>query len=86
MERLRRGYVNVAPEQLLEIQPQASQVEEGSSLFQLDEEVHVARWVILPAGYGPEHTGADNATLPHDVSHLLPKLSHRWCHTRNLAL
>jgi len=85
MERSRCGYVNVAFQKVLEIEPQASQVEKGSSLFQLDEEVHIARRVILPAGYGPEHTGSDDAALPHDVSHLLPKLSHRWSHTRNLA-
>jgi len=85
MERSRCGYVNVALQKVLEIQPQASQVEEGPSLFQLDEEVHIARRVILPAGYGPEHTGSDDAAFPHDVAHLLPELSHRWSHTRNLA-
>jgi len=85
MERSRCGYVNVALQKVLEIQPQASQVEEGPSLFQLDEEVHIARRVILPAGYGPEHTGADDATPSHDVSDPLPKLSHRRYHTRNLA-
>lgn len=84
MERVRSGDVDFALQQLFEIQSKPREVQQRTPLLEFDEEVYIARRLIISSRDGAEHAGALNAMASHDVLDLFPDLGYRWSHVQNL--
>ena len=85
MKRLRSGNIDVAPQDLNQIQAEPREIEKGSALFELDQEVNVALGACFTACDRAEDACTHDSPLTHDVSYLPPNLRDRWTHEINLV-
>jgi hypothetical protein len=78
MQRVRRGYVDLAIQKVLELKSQSGQIQEAATPLEFNKKVDVTTLAGLSSSHGTEHASPNNTTPPHGTGDPFAKLlDHR---------